>query len=267
MTLALPVLNQTPSPNYSSRGGARVRLIVVHDCEGSYDGSIAWFAQPKSQVSAHIVLSEDGARATQMVAWRNKAWHVCNFNPVSEGIEAAGYAAKGLAAPEWEALAAITAYRLHANGLPPTWSRDGSGEGFCQHLDLGRAGGGHHDITSDPAVWQSFCNMVEKASEQPMPETWGSSSALAPSAPAGWVSPSVRRHDLTFGSVEWVQSSLNALNIQSPLLSPLVVDGIDGPDTRFAVRKFQRANDLAIDGDAGPITCAAIFKALERMKS
>ena len=44
----------------SGRGGATVRLFVVHDCEGSYAGSIGWFAQVRSQVSAHIVLRKDG---------------------------------------------------------------------------------------------------------------------------------------------------------------------------------------------------------------
>src|ERR1035437_9656490 len=121
----LPSLKFVSSPNYSSRNGNAVRLIVVHDCEGSYNGSISWFSQAASKVSAHIVLSEDGTQATQMVAWANKAWHVCSFNPVSEGIEAAGFSAKGLGAPEWLELASITAYRLHAHGLPPIWCNDG----------------------------------------------------------------------------------------------------------------------------------------------
>ena len=34
MPLVLPPLKQVPSPNYSSRNGQAVRLIVVHDCEG-----------------------------------------------------------------------------------------------------------------------------------------------------------------------------------------------------------------------------------------
>ena len=65
--------------NFSSRGGKTVTMIVVHDCEGNYDGSIGWFAMPRSRVSAHIVLSDDGTEATQMIAWRDKAWAVCNL--------------------------------------------------------------------------------------------------------------------------------------------------------------------------------------------
>ena len=125
--VTLPSLTWRASPNYSSRAGQRTRLIVVHDCEGGYGGSVSWFANPASQVSAHIVLSEDGASATQMVGWGNKAWHVCNFNGYSEGIEAAGFSAKGLGAAEWSALAAIVAYRLKANGLPCQVASSGNG--------------------------------------------------------------------------------------------------------------------------------------------
>ena len=93
--MTLPPIKWTASPNCSSRGGQKVRLIVTHDCEGNYAGSIAWFAMKKSQVSAHLVLRDDGLEATQMVAWGDKAWHACNFNPFSEGIEAAGFESKG----------------------------------------------------------------------------------------------------------------------------------------------------------------------------
>lgn len=255
--LALPSLAWLASPNYSSRGGQKVRLIVAHDCEGSYGGSVAWFTKPASRVSAHIVLSEDGSAATQMVDWRNKAWHVCNFNPFSEGIEAAGYAAKGLGAPEWEALAAIVAFRLKANGLPPVWAKGGVGEGFEQHAGLGAAGGGHHDITSDPGVWSAFVNMVQTAYLQPMPSSWTpfGPAAATPTPPANWMPSATVRHDLAEGSIEWVQMHLNALGYAHP---PLIVDGMMGSATEHAVAAFQTAHRLLIDGDPGPKTVAAL---------
>ena len=43
MTNLLPALFWRPSPNFSTRGGARVDLIVLHDCEGGYEGSVRWF--------------------------------------------------------------------------------------------------------------------------------------------------------------------------------------------------------------------------------
>lgn len=260
MPLILPSLAWTPSPNYSSRAGNRVRLIVVHDCEGSYAGSVGWFTQSRSQVSAHIVVSEDGTQATQMVAWANKAWHACNFNPFSDGIEAAGFAAKGLGAPEWLALANIAAFRLHENGLPCRWAEKGIGAGFCQHADLGAAGGGHHDITSDRDVWLHFVGLVTEAYAQAMPDVWrpGFPSAPAPLSPPDFAPSSDPRHDLPYGSIEWIQNALNVLNIPH---TPLTVDGLDGKQTRSAIVDFQKRNRLFIDGEAGKDTCAALEKA------
>lgn len=257
MTLVLPPLSWISSPNYSSRGGQKVRLVVAHDCEGNYAGSVSWFAQARSQVSAHIVLDADGSRATQMVAWANKAWHVVSFNPISEGIEAAGFAAKGLGDAEWQALANITAFRLKANGLPPVWAQGGDGAGFCEHGDLGRAGGGHYDITTNPSIWAAFVAMVQEAYLQPMPASWGlnSPTAAVPTAPAGWVPNVDPRHDLAPGSMEWVQAALNRLGIPVSLLS---VDGMEGIATKHAIVKFQLAHALRVDGVAGPLTVAAL---------
>jgi hypothetical protein len=261
MTLQLPALTWRASPNYSSRGGQRVRLIVAHDCEGSFGGSVSWFAMAKSQVSANLVLSDDGRQAVQMVAWANKAWHACNFNPFSEGIEAAGYAAKGLGAPEWAALAAIVAFRLRANGIPCHRANAANDwTGYCEHVELGVAGGGHHDITADPAVQAQFDALVRAAFAQDMPASFpvaGAPTAI-PAAPADWKPAGTTRHDLVAGSLEWTQAKLNALGAPT---APLIVDGLDGPATRGAISKFQQAHGLYIDGDAGAQTIAALEEA------
>jgi N-acetyl-anhydromuramyl-L-alanine amidase AmpD len=67
MTEFLPTLLWRPSPNFSSRRGMRVDLIILHDCEGGYEGSIRWFEVSRSNVSAHYVVREDGGEVTQMV--------------------------------------------------------------------------------------------------------------------------------------------------------------------------------------------------------
>jgi hypothetical protein len=253
MTLTLPRLLWKPSPNYSGRGEQEVRLIVTHDCEGSYEGSIGWFAMADSRVSAHVVLSADGAEATQMVAWRNKAWAVCVFNPISESIEAAGFSAKGLGAPEWAALAGIVAFRLKANSLPcqqATAANDWMG--FCQHADLGAAGGGHHDITPNHDIWTTFAELVARAYGEPLPATW------EPGGPTPFVpNPEGPRNDIVPGTLEWVQMELNALGLAKP---PLVIDGKMGHETEMAVRAFQASAVLTIDGDPGPLTVAALTK-------
>lgn len=254
--LTLPSLKFIPSPNYSSRNGSRVRLIVLHDCEGDYSGAISWFAQGRSQVSAHGVVREDGGEVTQMVRVANKAWHACNFNPVSEGWEMAGFSAKGFSDPLWDAGAAIIAYRLKMNGLPCRWAEKGIGEGFCSHFDLGPEGGGHRDPTTDPNIWQSFADRVGKAYAQPMPDSWPiAGRPLPPPMPPGFTPSNGGRSDETVGSVAWCQMRLNALHV-TPV--PLDVDGLDGNATERAIWLFQQTHGLHIDGVIGPKTIAAL---------
>lgn len=163
ITSVLPPLKWSPSPNYYARGMHKVRLIVAHDCEGSYLGSIGWFGMKRSGVSAHFVLKEDGSEATQCVDLRDAAWHVKAFNREAIGLEMAGWAVKGFENAEWQAEANMTAYLLHVFGLPPKWAQGGNGRGFCRHYDLGRAGGGHADPTTDNAKWAEFEKMVQAA--------------------------------------------------------------------------------------------------------
>jgi len=271
MTLALPTLRQVPSPNYSSRGGARISKIIAHDCEGSYAGSVSWFAQRASEVSAHLVLSEDGTRATQCVALGDKAWHACNFNPTTIGVEIAGYAHAGFSGAELGADAAILAWLLHAYGLPCRWAEHGLGDGVCSHYDLGQLGGGHDDITTDPAVWQAFFARVQAAyaefGAEPLP-AWGlhgAPSPLAvsppPAAPAGWKpSGTVRKEDGEIaapprvGSILWAQERLVTLGVNSMLKC----DGLNGKQTETAVMTFQRAHGLSVDGVVGKQTIVAL---------
>lgn len=160
----LPKLLWKPSPNfYPGRGGARVDKIIVHDTEGSYGSAVAWFAQRASRVSAHFVVKEDGSEATQMVDVGDSAWHVCAFNRSTIGVEMAGFAAKGFGSSEWLAVASIVAFHLHHLQLPNKWAKGGVGPGFCRHYDLGRAGGGHSDPTTDDKKWLEFCAMVTAA--------------------------------------------------------------------------------------------------------
>jgi N-acetyl-anhydromuramyl-L-alanine amidase AmpD len=271
MTPSLPILRQVPSPNYSSRNGARISKIIAHDCEGSYAGSVSWFAQRASQVSAHIVLSEDGTQATQCVALGDKAWHACNFNPTTIGVEIAGYAHAGFSGAELGADAAIIAWLLHAYGLPCRWAEHGLGDGVCSHYDLGAAGGGHDDITTDPAVWQAFLARVQAAyaafAAEPLP-AWGLHGAPSPLAvspppavPSGWKpSGTVRKEPGEIaaapivGSILWVQQRLVALGVNSML----VCDGLNGDETKAAVTAFQREHGLSVDGIAGRQTIAAL---------
>ena len=75
------------SPNFSrGRRGLKPVYVVIHAMSGSYKGSIQWFLNPKSKVSAHYCVSQSG-QITQMVHEEDRAWHVGNANAYAIGIE------------------------------------------------------------------------------------------------------------------------------------------------------------------------------------
>lgn len=55
-------------------------VIVIHIAEGTYNGTIAWMQNPKSRVSSHFIVGQDG-RIAQMVDLRDTAW--CNGTSVN----------------------------------------------------------------------------------------------------------------------------------------------------------------------------------------
>ena len=71
------------------------RFIVIHYTGGSSAaGTISWFQDPTSKVSAHLVIARDG-KVTQMVPFDREAWHagqsrwgnLSGLNRTSIGIE------------------------------------------------------------------------------------------------------------------------------------------------------------------------------------
>ncbi|HEU4913931.1 MAG TPA: peptidoglycan recognition family protein [Candidatus Saccharimonadales bacterium] len=75
----------------------KVKYIVIHDTEGSYESSIAWFQDPRSYVAAHYVIRSSDGEITQMVKTKDIGWHAGNWymNMHSIGVEHEGFAAEG----------------------------------------------------------------------------------------------------------------------------------------------------------------------------
>jgi hypothetical protein len=158
--MPLPKLLWRPSPNFSARA-ARVDLLVLHDCEGGYAGSVNWFAAKESQVSAHYVAKEDGLEVTQMVDLTDKAWHACYFNSRSVGWEMGGFAKSGFSEALLDTSALAFAYLCHHLQIPVRHARAGVGPGIESHWGLGAAGGGHSDPSRDPAFMDAFVARVQ----------------------------------------------------------------------------------------------------------
>lgn len=63
------------SPNFSSRKGIEVDMVVVHyTASASLETTVNWFENPVADASAHYVIDRDG-KVVQMVKEEDKAWH------------------------------------------------------------------------------------------------------------------------------------------------------------------------------------------------
>lgn len=86
---------ETPSPNFDSRDGTPVSILVLHYTGmESADAALERLTDPAAKVSAHYLVAEDGT-VIRMVAEDMRAWHaglsywrgIRNINAASIGIE------------------------------------------------------------------------------------------------------------------------------------------------------------------------------------
>lgn len=147
-----------PSPNYSSRGGSGVRLIVLHTAEGARTiESLGGFFQGNVNASSHVGADDKVNTVGEYVKRGNKAWTQAAYNPVAVSMELCAFAS--WSTDEWHRhsnmltnCALWIAEEARQFGIPikrlSSSEAQGSGRGVCQHVDLGQAGGGHSDCGS-----------------------------------------------------------------------------------------------------------------------
>jgi len=144
------------SPNYSSRGGSAVRLVVLHTAEGArtYQSLGSFFGSSRSQVSSHVGIDDTPNTIGEYVKPSNKAWTAAAYNPVAIQAELCGFAS--WKPSDWadhqtmlRNTAAWIAEECARYGLPivklTASQAQSGGRGICQHVDLGAGGGGHWD--------------------------------------------------------------------------------------------------------------------------
>jgi hypothetical protein len=201
------------SPNYNSRNGYGVSLVVIHSCEGGYAGCWGYLRTSAAQASAHYVVKEDGGEITQLVREANRAWHVaatydcsragnaqCNRNGVSTnnfsvGIEHAGYASQsswsnGIIETSAKLTCDIT--RDHAvprdrnhivsHGQLQPWNRTDPGPNWpwSHYIDRVRAhcgDGGGGGTTGSIIIDSNNANNNQAVAKIELTGSWGSSSS------------------------------------------------------------------------------------------
>ncbi|CAM4435730.1 N-acetylmuramoyl-L-alanine amidase [Deinococcus marmoris] len=109
--------------NFSKgREGVKVDRIVCHVTDGGFSGTLAWFADPACNTSAHFTIAMDG-RIAQHVPLTDTAWHsgLWAMNLRSVGIEHEGQPSKGPWTPSALQLAAsaeLTTTLCRQFGIP-----------------------------------------------------------------------------------------------------------------------------------------------------
>ena len=272
--MPIPAIRQTPTSAYSPTPIAH-DLVFVHMSEGDSAGGVAWLCSGNVQASTHLFMNEAGDVVYQLVPLSMKAWAECSFNGRGVSLEIPGFTAQGIPEARWRAAAWIVAWLCRTYAIPPVWAPGGQGRGVCQHHDLGQAGGGHVDCSGvGSPTWLAFMGYVkEEFDAMPVAPAWALHGAPAPHSvqfPPG-VDPQPS-HDgadrsgpgdviahptpsgFPHGSVRDMQWRLNKAGATPPLL----VDGLAGSSTRYALMSFQATHKLTVDGLIGPATWAAL---------
>lgn len=119
--------NPAYSGNYLTSNrptSSAISYVIIHTTQGSYAGTISWFKNASSNVSAHYVIRSSDGQITQMVREKDIAYHVRSYNTSSIGLEHEGFVDN----PSWytdamyNASAALTRNICLKYGLPMTRS-------------------------------------------------------------------------------------------------------------------------------------------------
>lgn len=272
-----------PSPNYSSRGGSAVRLIVIHTAEGSktIESLGSYFASSSSQVSSHAGADDKVNTIGVFVKRADKSWTQGNANPQAVSIELCAFAAWDI--NEWhrhpnmlQNCATWIAEEAAAFGIPKTMltaqQAQSNGAGVCQHIDLGSWGGGHVDCGPSFPLSEvmAMAGGQTGAPPQPTPTPPPAVAGTAPPFPypgdhyLGRPDSDPKCHSGHYGGVD----STNVATWQRQMiargwdLGPTGADGDYGDNSYNACRSFQgeatnEGHDTGgVDGLCGPKTWA-----------
>ncbi|MEU6076372.1 N-acetylmuramoyl-L-alanine amidase [Micromonospora sp. NPDC047074] len=106
--------------NYAAGRSSRITTVILHVTQGSYAGTISWFQNPSSGVSAHYVIKSSNGEITQMVREGDTAYHARSGNAYGVGLEHEGYVDN----PAWftdamyRSSAALVRYLCDKYGIP-----------------------------------------------------------------------------------------------------------------------------------------------------
>jgi len=171
----ITIVQSPASPTHYDKGrnGHHVSKVVIHVADGTYQGSLEWFRDPRSSVSAHYIVSSLGEIA-QAVSEADTAWQAGDYltNETTIGIEHEGRPALGPWTPtaaQLEASAALVADICKRYAIRPSLGN------VVPHSSINPK----HNCPGPTWPWAKYIQMVSAILNPPAPP---SPPAVAPTA-------------------------------------------------------------------------------------
>ncbi|MFE9777575.1 peptidoglycan-binding protein [Streptomyces sp. NPDC005775] len=224
--------------NFTPGRTAAIDKVVIHVTQGSYAGSISWFQDPVSEVSAHYVVRSSDGQITQMVRDSDTAYHARSANASALGIEHEGF----IDDPSWftdsmyRSSAALTAHLCDRYGIPKDRAH------IMGHVEV--PGNDH----TDPGPYWDWSRYMELVG--------GSGDGGTGADGVSFTAYATQGSGSTGAQVKAVQTLLNTQGYPAG-----EADGTFGPATLSAVKAFQTARGLDADGVVGSRTWTALLSA------
>lgn len=233
-------------------------MVVIHTIEGSASSGVNTFQNPSSKRSAHYIVSK-GGNIYQLVGDKDTAYHVRSSNPRAIGIEHEGFMSRSSTWTDamYRSSAKLTRWLCDTYRIPID-RRHIVGHKEVPHNDHGDPGKYFN--------WDYYMRLVRGAGDDSSTGTTpppGSGSTVGSGTPprrgiagsiAGADEDTPDSRDPTHVQlakknrgehVEKLQKVLNQAGYD------IDEDGIFGNETEKAVKAFQRANGLEVDGIVG----------------
>ena len=129
------------------------KRIVIHVAQGQASGTINWFHNPKSYVSAHLLNPKVG-KMVQFVDLDQMAYHCAQWNDSSIGIEHEGFSGEPMNRNQLNNLKAFLKWAQNTYKYPLVFTTDPNSRGIIGHGFLPEGSLSHPNCPGGPILIQ-----------------------------------------------------------------------------------------------------------------
>lgn len=238
-----------PTVNETIDGMGNILGVVLHIQEGYESGSEAWFTNPESQASSHLLNPKTG-QMRQLVDFKDKAWAEVAGNSHWLSIENEGFQGDSLTESQLQNIADFVKWAHTTFNIPLQITDDVNTPGLGWHGMGGVAWGNHPNCPGNP-IKNQRSEILKRA-------TGG--TGIPPVVPVvliSWPGQYLKYDpDHYNSSVKLFQQRM----IDRKWFGIGSADGYFGNKTLTVVKQFQTEKKLQVDGIIGPDTWNAAFR-------